>query len=105
MNGGILETLLAEVRALHAKVDRLEAAQHRPAMVSVKEYAAARSISAATVRAAIKDGSLSATKYGNAWRVPADVEIGKPIALTTKAEAPGAVADRVLAIVGKAGAR
>jgi excisionase family DNA binding protein len=49
-----------------------------PALVTIAAYAARRSISVSTVRAAVKDGRLPAQKVGRAVRVPADVEICKP---------------------------
>lgn len=44
-------------------------------LVSVAEYARQRSISPATVRAAIKAGRLGVVRNGRAWRVRADEEI------------------------------
>ena len=67
--------------------------------ITIADYAVARSISPSTVRAAIRDGRLPAVKIGRAVRVPANIEIGKPLVPPTKKtpETPAAIAARVLA--------
>ena len=45
-------------------------------LVTLQAYAASRSISVSTVRAAIRAGTLQATKIGRAVRVSAGAEIG-----------------------------
>lgn len=62
--------------------DELERAKNdqtpAPALVTIAAYAARRSISPSTVRAAIRDGRLPAHRVGRAVRVPSEVEIAKP---------------------------
>ena len=53
-------------------------AANDPEWVTVEAYAAKRSISETTVRAAVKARRLEAMKFGRALRVRADVEIGRP---------------------------
>ena len=45
------------------------------ALVTIATYAATRSISPSTVRAAIAEGRLSATKIGRSVRIPVDATI------------------------------
>jgi excisionase family DNA binding protein len=73
-------------RALEAIVDRavrravrdeLAARQPTAELVTIAAFARQRSISIGTVRNAIRDGRLEATKIGRAVRVRADAAIGK----------------------------
>jgi hypothetical protein len=96
-----LEEIIRELvrHEVRAEVARLaETAPASPKYVSVAEYAIARSISASTVRNAIRSGRLPAIRIGAAVRVPVDVEIGSSVA--ANANAPGASpvarADRIL---------
>jgi excisionase family DNA binding protein len=73
----IREMVRSEVKAEVTRL--LSAAPTRPTHVSVAEYAATRSISASTVRNAIRSGRLPALRIGTAIRVPADAEIGRPV--------------------------
>lgn len=93
----ILEIVRREVRAEVARV--AASAPALPKYVSVAEYAEARSISASTVRNAIRSGRLPALRFGAAVRVPADVEIGKPVAANTnqRAPSPAARAEQIVA--------
>jgi hypothetical protein len=79
VSAGILEELLAEVKALRAELAELRAAKTAPAqLVTVEAYAAARSCSISTVRAAIREGRLASTRVGRTGRgvrVRADAEI------------------------------
>lgn len=59
----------------------------KPRHVTIAEYAAARSLSEAAVRAAVRTGRLASIRAGRAVRVPADVEIApvkKPAAQATE---------------------
>lgn len=59
-----------------------------PELVTMAEYARARSISVTTVRAAIRDGRLEAHRIGRAVRVRARDEIARPVgAQTDRSEA------------------
>lgn len=53
-------------------------AANDPEWVTVEVYAAKRSISETTVRAAVKAKRLDGMKFGRALRVRADQEIGRP---------------------------
>jgi hypothetical protein len=65
---------------LRGEIDRAIAERvDPPTYVSAADYALARSISISTVRNAIRDGRLPAIKVGAAIRVPARVEIGRPV--------------------------
>jgi excisionase family DNA binding protein len=68
-----------QLKALIREVLREELATNsKPAsanLVTVADYAAARSISASTVRKAIREKRLPSTKIGTAVRVPATAEI------------------------------
>ena len=76
MTGGILEQILAELRELRAEVKQLRAGKpDGSGLVTIAAYAAARSISPSTVRAAIREGRLPKQHVGRAVRVPSDVEI------------------------------
>ena len=77
-NDPLREMLRAIVREELAKARNDEQPAPAPALVTIAAYAARRSISVSTVRAAIKDGRLPAHHVGRAVRVPADVEIAKP---------------------------
>jgi len=93
----IREMVRSEVRAEVSRL--LSAAPTRPKHVSVAEYAAARSISASTVRNAIRQGRLPALRIGAAVRVPVDVEIGRPANENTRGHqmSPTMQADQILA--------
>jgi excisionase family DNA binding protein len=83
------------------RVVREELASERPSraeLVTVQAFAAAHSISASTVRAAIRDGRLPAVKVGRAVRVRGDAEIGRPVT-RNHAEAPAVRAERILKMV------
>ena len=54
---------------------RARPANDAPRLVTIAAYAAARSISESTVRAAIRDGRLDGLRIGRAVRVRADQEI------------------------------
>lgn len=75
------EALAAALRPLVAELVREELARREPDAggtpkhVTVVEYATARSISASTVRAAIREGRLPTLRVGRAVRIRADVEI------------------------------
>lgn len=97
------------IEAIVRRVVREElAALAKPAggLVSIAEYAAAHSVSPATVRAAIKRKQLAVVMVGRAWRVRADAEIADP---GKPGEDEAAYAARVLdehrARVAKAGGR
>lgn len=96
---GILEQVLAEVRALRA-----EFAESRSSIgtaerqVTIAEYARQRSISTSTVRKAIREERLRCIRVGRAVRVPADAEIGSPSS-PTRAPATATRAARVLGLV------
>jgi excisionase family DNA binding protein len=94
----ILEMVRREVRAEVARTAAIAPAS--PKYVSVAEYAEARSISASTVRNAIRSGRLPALRFGAAVRVPAEVEIGKPIAANAnhRAPSPAARAEQIVAV-------
>lgn len=66
----------------------------RADLVSVAAFAAARSISQSTVRAAIREGRLEATKIGRAIRIATDATIRS----TTDRDATS-LADRRLGVV------
>lgn len=69
------------LRALVAELVREELAKVRapeePDLVTVAAFARRRSISEGTVRAAIKDGRLAATRFGRAVRIAADAQIAR----------------------------
>lgn len=67
--------------------------------ITIAAYAAARSISPSTVRAAIRDGRLAAMKVGRSVRVPADAEIGVQVHASPAKQTPATIADRVLGLV------
>lgn len=94
MSAGVLEELLAEIRALRADLAAKSTA--KPAEVTIAAYAAARSIAESTVRDAIKEGRLTAVRYGRAVRVAADAVISTKLAPEPTAETPSAFAMRVL---------
>ena len=93
----ILEIVRREVRAEVARTAAIPPGS--PKYISVAEYAVARSISASTVRNAIRSGRLPALRFGTAVRVPADVEIGKPVAANANHHAlsPAARAEKIVA--------
>ena len=64
----------AEIAAALAERDRAPG----PGLVTMAEYARARSISVSTVRAAIPDGRLAAHQIGRAVRVRPTDEIARP---------------------------
>lgn len=55
--------------------EELAAIAPKTGLVTVAAYAAARSISSSTVREAIRDGRLKATRIGRSVRVEAGAEI------------------------------
>ena len=69
-------SLEQDIEAIVRRVLREELAAFKaPAgLVTIVAYAEARSISPSTVRAAIKDGRLTATRIGRAVRLRADAE-------------------------------
>lgn len=75
--------------------EELAAARAAPAdeMVTIATFARMRAISKSTVRAAIREGRLQATKIGRAVRVRANAQIGEPVAGT---DTPAARAARIL---------
>jgi hypothetical protein len=96
-----LEEIIRELvrHEVRAEVARLaETAPASPKYVSVAEYAMARSISASTVRNAIRSGRLPALRIGVAVRVPVDVEMGCPVAANANGSGanPVARAERIL---------
>lgn len=60
-------------------------AAEAPTLVTVAAYAAARSISPSTVRAAIRDGRLPATRIGRAVRLDSTAEIARALAPQSRA--------------------
>lgn len=68
-------------------------------LVSIAEYAAARSISPSTVRAAIRDGRLPATRIGRAVRIATNDTIGAPVKAAPRRET---ATDIVARLVGGA---
>jgi hypothetical protein len=92
----IREIVRREVRAEIARTAATTSAL--PRYVTVAEYAAARAISASTVRNAIRTGRLPALRYGAAVRVPADVELGRPVAANAnrRASSPAERAEQIV---------
>lgn len=86
-----------EVRAALAESSGGPIAKH----LTVKAYAAARSIAESTVRAAIREGRLPSIRIGRAVRVPADAAIGPSASRANEATAR---AERALGIM-RGGAR
>lgn len=78
------QTIRAIVRDELAKAKPSDPA---PELVTVDAYAAARSISPSTVRAAIRDGRLPAVKIGRAVRVRMTDEIARPARNENRADA------------------
>lgn len=75
-------TVDAALRAMIAEIVRDELARQLAAPaehLTVAEYARRHSISQGTVRSAIREGVLPATKIGRAIRIPASAEIGRPV--------------------------
>jgi hypothetical protein len=91
----VLRSLVAELVA--AEVKRTLAESKPIALeITIDAYAAARSISPSTVRAAISAGRLPAIRYGRAVRVPANVEIGTRASVVAPIENDELFARRVL---------
>jgi len=94
---GLEKALESVVEAVVRRVVREELAAARTAapdeLVTVAAFARARAISVSTVRAAIREGRLAATKIGRAVRVRADAQIGEPAPST---DTPAARAARIL---------
>lgn len=68
----------ATIRQLVAEEVRRQLAERAPperGLVTVRDFARARSISPSTVRQAIRDGRLSTVRIGRAVRVPSDAII------------------------------
>ena len=104
MIGGELERLLRRLirEEVVAALRESSSASQPTGLVTVAEYAAARSISVSYVRAAIRDGRLASTKIGRAVRVQANAEIANKATVAT--DHVTAIADRRLGIVrGRAG--
>lgn len=75
---------MTDIEALIRSIVRDELAKARPAndgsrYVTVAEYARSHSISASTVRDAIRDGRLDSIRIGRAVRVPAGAEIAAEV--------------------------
>lgn len=91
------QALEALVERVVRQVVREELAAARAAsadeMVTIATFARMRAISKSTVRAAIREGRLQATKIGRAVRVRANAQIGEPAAGT---DTPAARAARIL---------
>lgn len=75
-------------------------------LLTIQAYAASRSVSVSTVRAAIREGRLPTKSIGRgtkraAVRIPADADIAPPAASrrSAKPAAPAANADRILSVV------
>lgn len=94
MKGGIIEQILAEVIALRAEVAELKRSRSDAAEMSIADYAARHAIGESTVRTAIREGRLAATRHGRSVRIAADAKI------VSRRVNPGAIADRVLRVVG-----
>jgi excisionase family DNA binding protein len=74
----VADPLLAAIRALvREEIERALAA--KPGLVTIDEFAASKSLSPTTIRAAIREGRLAATKIGRSVRIAADATIGTPI--------------------------
>jgi hypothetical protein len=69
--------------------------------ITVEAYAARRSISETTVRAAVKARRLEAMKFGRALRVRADVEIGTPARAAAAGDDHVTRARRKLGVTGR----
>ena len=68
------------LEAIVRRVLREELAAMKPAaLLTVEDYADARSISQSTVRAAIREGRLEATRIGRSVRVASGAEISKSL--------------------------
>jgi excisionase family DNA binding protein len=89
----VFELLASE---LEARATAPAGAALVPELVTVADYARARSISKSTVRAAIRDGRLPAMKIGRAARVRADAQSGKPAPADLVAQAGANRASRPL---------
>ena len=106
---GLLAALRPLVRALAVEaVTSVLAAQRSrdgadPArqLVTMAVFAQMRGVSLSTVRAAIRDGRLTATKIGRSVRVAADATLGTPVHAVNSAR-PAARAARILGLVGGA---
>jgi excisionase family DNA binding protein len=94
---GAIEQLLAEVQALRAELAESRA-ERRTAYVTIVDFARSHDLGVSTVRAAIRDGRLAATKIGRSVRIAADAVIGKPVR-AGEATSAAARRERVLAIV------
>jgi excisionase family DNA binding protein len=78
------KALEAVIESVVRRVVREELAASRAApadeMVTIATFARMRAISKSTVRAAIREGRLQATRIGRAVRVRANAQIGEPMA-------------------------
>ena len=94
-------TALDELRGVIRAVVLEVLAEQKPAtsggMITIAAYAKMWSLSVSTVRRAIRDGRLPATKVGRGIRVAADSAIGRRVAVVETSIA--ARKERVLAIV------
>ena len=97
-----LEVLVRRVvrEELTAHRERVDAVRASDA-VTMTVFAQMRGVSVSTVRAAIRDGRLSATKIGRAVRIAADAKLGTPVHAVNSAK-PAARAARILGLVGGA---
>ena len=88
------------LEAIVRRVVREELAAAKPqALVTIAAYAAAHSISTSTVRAAIREGRLSATRIGRAIRINAEAAIGTTVQPAAPVVSHAVRETRVLALV------
>lgn len=92
------ETIEAIVRRV-VREEIASAVKPQAQYVTVAAYAAARSISVSTVRAAIREGRLPKKPIGRSVRVPASAEISPPDG-QRDADERTSRADRALGILG-----
>ena len=82
----VAAAVAAEVKRQLAALGVANSNAPAPALVTVAEYARARSISISTVRAAIREGRLAVERIGKrAVRVPANATIARPTKPTDRA--------------------
>jgi excisionase family DNA binding protein len=97
---GAIAEAVRQDPALAAELRAALGAEAPAELVTVAEYARIRSVATSTVRRAIREGRLDATRIGRAVRVRADAEIGAPTRTATTT--PRA---RALAILAGGGGR